>query len=105
MTVAGWDSETKTQKALISLNTNNVNSIISGVKYHRFSYAKMKGNDFIMIKKLFACFICAVGIGGAGKGDYYSKIKCYSLRVYSRGLTEAELAQNWAADAERFGIT
>lgn len=45
------------------------------------------------------------GIGGAGKGNYYSKIKCYSLRVYSRGLTEAELAQNWAADAERFGIT
>ncbi len=45
------------------------------------------------------------GIGGAGRGTYYSKIKCYSLRVYSRGLTEAELAQNWAADAERFGIT
>jgi len=47
----------------------------------------------------------AYAIGGAGRGTYYSKIKCYSLRVYSRGLTAAELAQNWEADAERFGIT
>ena len=28
LTVAGWNSETKVQKALISLNTSNVNSII-----------------------------------------------------------------------------
>lgn len=47
----------------------------------------------------------AFGIGGAGRVAYQSNIKCYALRVYSRGLTEAELAQNWAADAERFGIT
>jgi len=42
--------------------------------------------------------------GGAGRGAYYSKIKCYSLRVYSRGLTAAELAQNWAVDNTRFDI-
>ena len=45
------------------------------------------------------------GIGGAGKGDYHSKIKCYSLRVYSKALTEAKLTQNWEVDEERFGIT
>lgn len=47
----------------------------------------------------------AFAIGGAGRGDYYSNMKCYALRLYSRGLTAAQLAQNWEADAERFGIT
>ena len=47
----------------------------------------------------------AFAIGGTGRGTYYSNIKCYALRLYSRGLTAAQLAQNWEADAERFGIT
>ena len=46
----------------------------------------------------------AFAIGGAGRGTYYSNMKCYALRVYSRGLTEAELAQNWAVDNTRFDI-
>lgn len=45
------------------------------------------------------------GIGGAGKGTYCSKIKCYSFRMYNRGLTDSELAQNFAVDCTRFEIT
>lgn len=45
------------------------------------------------------------GIGGAGNANYLSQIRCYAFRVYSRGLSEVELAQNYAIDASRFGIT